>query len=97
MKRLKRLVRYIWDEAMGAAEYASCALNNKDEDRSLAEAYISMAMQELSHAETLCSHAARIAHEHPENEHIEHIWEWEHDKLIERMAHARILIDMYRK
>lgn len=82
---------------MGAQEYAKCALNVKDEDRSLAEAYISMAMQEISHADTLSSHAARIVSEYPDDECMHHIWEWEHEKLIDRMADSKILIDMYRK
>lgn len=96
MHRLKKIVEYIWEETMGAETYAMCALNNKEEDRSLAEAYISMATQELSHAETLISHAVRIISNAGE-EHIDAIWEWEHDKVMKRMAHARQLIEMYRK
>ena len=96
MHRLKKIVEYIWDETMGGEQYAMCALNNKDEDRSLAEAYISMATQELSHAETLMSHAARII-SNADEEHIRAIWDWEHDKVMKRMAHVKTLIDMYRK
>lgn len=87
----------MWEETMGAEQYAMCALNNKDEDRSLAEAYHSMANQEMTHAENLMSQAARIVSEMHEDPHMASIWSWERDKIMEQMAHAKYLIDIYRK
>ena len=97
MHRLKKVVEYIWDETMGAEQYAMCALNNKDEDRTLAEAYYNMANQEMSHAETLISNAERIVSQHRGEEGVEHIWEWEHDKIMKFVSKAKYLIEMFRK
>ena len=94
MHRLKKIVEQVWDEAMGGQEYAMCALNVKDEDRSLAEAYFSMANQELTHAETLMVHASRIAQA---DENIRAIWDWEHEKVMKQIAKAKTMLDMYRK
>lgn len=97
MHRLKKIVKQMWEETMGAEQYAMCALNTKDEDRTLAEMYHSMANQEMTHAENLMSQASRVASLMHDEPHIESIWNWERDKIMEQMAHSKYYIDAYRK
>lgn len=102
MKEIKKLVEYIQDEIKGAENYAKCALKYKEEDRTLAETFLSIASQELSHIDTLHAQATRLitqaknkGYQAPES--MQAVWDWEHEKYIEHVAHIKTLIDMFRK
>lgn len=52
------------DDLNGAREYAQCALHLKDEDRELADVYISLARTELDHHQKLYNQMTRIMTNH---------------------------------
>ena len=99
MDELKRLSNDIWDELEGAKHYADMAVKYKMTDATRAGTYAEMARQELGHAEHLQKMADRILSNHKaENAEAgklhEAVWNWEKDKLHDRMSHIRGKIEM---
>lgn len=84
-------------ELDAAEHYAKHALRNKDEDKELGDVYERVARQELDHCEMFHAQAVRIIREHGEapNEAMRAVWEYEHDKIMERDAEIRVKLGLY--
>ena len=82
-------------ELEAAEHYAKHALRNKDEDKELGDVYA--ARQELEHCELFHAQAVRLIREHGEapNEAMRAVWEYEHDKIVEREAMIRMKLALY--
>lgn len=97
MKKIQCLVKDMGYELEAAEHYAKHALRNKDEDKELGDVYARVARQELEHCELFHAQAVRLIREHGEapNEAMRAVWEYEHDKIMEREAMIRMKLDMY--
>lgn len=98
MTEIKELIIHICDELDDACEYAETAFKYKDFDHSLADTYITLAVQEIGHSDMLHTQAVRLIKENSENppEGMMTIWEYEHEKFIKKKAKVKTMIDMFR-
>ena len=98
MKEIKWLVENIEEELNDAEKYAKAAAKYKDSDREMANTLYTLANEELGHMDKLHTQAVRIIKAHKAEGHeapaaMQAIWEWEHEKIIDRTAHIRHLLD----
>lgn len=102
MKKIANIASEIREELEGAEHYAKKAVEYKEEDKLLADAYSNMASQELSHVDALHSQVVRIIQEY-RSEHgeapaaMQMVWSWEHGKIVEHTARVKALLEMYKK
>lgn len=101
MKVIKEIVEMIEDEACSAEEYAKFAVQYKDEDKVLADTYAKLAETELQHVDLLHAQVVRIikawqakGNETPHD--MEIIYQWRHDKEIQKIKEIKILLSLYR-
>ena len=100
MRKIAQIVDWIDDEIDGSEQYAHAAMQAKEaNDMESSRAYCDMARQELAHADMLHDMVVREIRK-AEQDDVEvpkgmmEIWEWKHDKYIDRVAKARIMLDM---
>ena len=91
---IKQLAKDIRRELQAAEHYAMFASRYAEEHRELSEVYARIAEQELEHADKFHAAAVRIITEHREKHgepptEMAHIWDWEHQMLIEQEAVIR--------
>lgn len=98
MMEIKELIVNIDEEIDDAGKYAELAHKYKDFDKPLADTYITLANQELGHADMLHAQAVRLIKEHTEEppDGMRAVWDYEHEKFIERKAKVKTVIDMFR-
>ena len=101
MKEIKYIAERICEELEDAEGYAKHALKYKDTDREMSQALAELARQELSHSETLHHQAVRLIREQRDSgvtppAAMQAVWDWEHERMIEKTAHIKHLIDMLR-
>lgn len=102
MKQIKTIVKDIKEEISGATHYAKLATQYKDTDKALADAYYSMANQELAHVDLLHAQAVRMikAYQATGKEvpvAMQAVWDWEHENQVDDVARVRALLDAYKK
>lgn len=102
MKKIKCLVENISDEIEDAEKYAVEAMRTKAEDPELAKIYAELARQELGHADTLHNQAVRIIKAHKATGaetplSMQIIWDWEHDKIVDKTTRIKQLLEMYKQ
>lgn len=100
MRKIAQIVDWIDDEIDGSEQYAHAAMQAKEaNDMESSRAYCDMARQELAHAGILHDMVVREIRK-AEQDNVEvpkgmmEIWEWNHDKYIDRVAKASIMLDM---
>lgn len=98
MKKIKNLVEQITEELEDAEKYAECALKTKDDDRELAATYHKLSEEELGHAHRLHDQVVRVIREHGGEPPpvMKAIWDWEHEKMIEREREVKTMQEMFR-
>lgn len=98
MTEIKELIVNIDEEIDDAGKYAELAHKYKDFDKPLADTYITLANQELGHADMLHAQAVRLIKEHAEDpiDGMRAVWNYEHEKFTERKAKVKTVIDMFR-
>lgn len=101
MKEIKMLVEYMWEELNDAEKYAKKAMHYKTENRSLSEMFLQNSKEEMTHMERLHDHAvkciAKYKEEHgPAPEAMQFVWDWEHEKLIDRASKIKHMQEMAR-
>lgn len=102
MKQIKTIVKDIKEELEGATHYAKLATQYKDTDKALADAYYTMANQELGHVDTLHAQAVRMIKAYQATGEkvpvaMQAVWDWEHENQVDDMARVRALLDSYKK
>ena len=102
MKKIAEIVENIREEVNDAEKYAKKAVKLKDDDKQLAEVYISLAKAELEHMEKLHTAVVRIIQAYRSEkgappEYMMMVWNWEHERIVEKVAGVKMLIDMYNK
>lgn len=89
------------DELDGAREYAQCALHLKDEDKELADVYVSLARTELDHYQKLYNQMTRVMTNY-RSEHgdlspeLQEFYDWQRTKTLDCMAEVKVLVDSYK-
>lgn len=99
MQKIKCLVKDMTCELDAAEHYAKHALRHRDGDKELAETYARIARQELEHCETFHAQAVRLirGYDREPPEAMRAVWEYEHERIMEREAHIRVMLDMASK
>lgn len=103
MKVIKHLVEDIEEELEGAEHYAKLATQYKDEDRELADVYAKLANVELDHVNALHGQVVRIIKDWKAKSGEEPpaamaaVWDYEHQRAIDKSAKIKILLDLYRQ
>ena len=74
----------------------------KMDDVDLADAYASMASQELSHVDSLHSQVVRVIKKHRAEGNIPpagmmEVWNFEHERMVDSVAKVKMLLEMYKK
>lgn len=101
MRFIKELCERIKEEVSDSCWYAKKAIDLKSEGKpNAAQLFYEIASQEVNHAEKLhelvlkeVSAAKSAGVEVPAG--MEQIWRWEHDGLVEDMAHAKDVLSLY--
>lgn len=101
MKQIKTIVKDIKEEVEGATHYAKLAIQYKDTDKALADAYYSMANQELAHADLLHAQAVRMikAYQATGKEvpvAVQAVWDFEHEMQVDDVSKVKTLLSMYK-
>lgn len=103
MKIIKCLVEDIEEELESAEHYAKLATQYKDEDRELADVYAKLANIELEHVDALHNQVVRIikdwrtkSGEEPPAA-MQAVFDWEHNKQIDKVKQIKILLGLYRQ
>lgn len=101
MRHVSMLLEQMDDELDGAREYAQCSLHLKDEDRELADVYVSLARTELDHYQKLYNQMTRIMtnyrSEHEDMSHeLQEFYDWQRTKTMNCMAEVKVLVDSYK-
>lgn len=102
MKKIKCLVENIGEEVEDAEKYAKEAMRMKTEDLELSKVYAELARQELGHADTLHNQAVRIIKAHKATgaetpASMQAIWEWEHEKIMDKTARIKLMLEMLKQ
>lgn len=103
MKVIKTIVENIEEETDGAENYAKLATQYKETDKLLADTYAKLAGVELDHVNLLHDQAVRIikdwkaktGEEPPAS--MQAIWEYEHERSIDKVAKIKALLEMYKR
>ena len=97
MKKIQCLVKDMGYELGAGEHYAKHALRNRDEDKELGDVYARVARQELEHCELFHAQAVRLIREYDKEppESMRSIWEYEHDRIMEREAMIRMKLGLY--
>ena len=101
MKVIKYLSEMIEDELEGAEHYAENAIKYKEEMPALAETLFEISTQEMRHVNMLHEEVVKLIRTHREK-HGEPpaammaIYEWEHNRQIERTQKIKILQNQFR-
>ena len=101
MTIIKKIADMIEDELEGAEHYAKCAVKWKEEHPTLAKTFYDISTDEVRHVNLLHGEVANIIEAHrkthgepPAN--MLAIWEYVHEKNIEKMNEVRMLQNQYR-
>mgnify|MGYP004717518925 FL=1 len=101
MKLIEKLSAMVDEEIEDAKKYAKCALKYKDERPALAKTFFDLSGEEMRHMSMLHAEVEAVIQkyrqEHGEPpEKMQAIYDYLHEKQIERAADVRRLQDMYR-
>lgn len=101
MKIIEKLSDMIMEEISDAEKYANCALKHKEDDKSLADTFYNLSLQEIQHMEMLHNQVVRIINSYratagdPPAAMLA-VYDYLHNKQIERVKEVKILQGMYK-
>lgn len=94
MYSIDEILHQIDEEIKAAKCYAKSAIYYKDSGLNITETYISLSNAELEHVERLNLVAKKVLERCDENDKL--IWEWQHKRNDDRIAHIKIRLSMAR-
>lgn len=92
---IKDLAEMAVDEAYGAHKYAKLAVQHKHDQPKMAEAVANMAMQELTHSETLLN-SAKTMLESNKDDGMSYLFEYLHEKAMDESTATKVCLEKYR-
>lgn len=100
MRIIKELSKRIKEELHDAQWYAKAALEHKDDQSDVADAYHHLAKEEISHASLLHEKVvALIRKASTEREPppvMRELWAWQHEEIVEEEVEVKRLLEMYK-
>lgn len=102
MKLVKKIVKQIDDELEGAEEYIECASKYKEEYPSIANMYSEMSLAEMSHVDKLHGAVVSLINEMKAkgveiDEKMMAIYEYEHNRAMDKATKIKVMQEMYKK
>lgn len=102
MEMVKKIVEQAEDELDGAKSYIKCAMKYKAMYPTIAQSYYEMSMAEMTHFNTLHDLVVRVINDmKAKGEEIdptmEAIYEYEHEKMMEKGMKIRVMQEMFKK
>lgn len=102
MKIIQNLSDMIEEEIADAEKYATCALKYRESDPVLAETFLKLANEEMTHMSLLHSQVVRIIADYRKNEGdppegMLMLYDIMHQKHIQNAATAKGLISLYKE
>lgn len=102
MTIIQKVSDMIDDELCGAEEYIECALKNKETNRSLADVFYTISTEEMRHVNLLHGEVVRMIEEYKrENgeppERMMALYEYLHNKHVDRATGVRVMQTMYKE
>lgn len=97
MREIRDIVEDIRDELDGAKHYAELAVKMKG--TMAANTYAEMSRAELGHVDKLHGMAVQMINDQRAKgvtppAAMQAVWDWEHERMIDRVAHIKHILDM---
>ena len=101
MHYLKGIIEHIREEVEDVRNYAETATVARTDHPQLAALYAELGHEEMHHAERLHKMAVEMIERVRESgkeppAYMKAIWDFEHEMMIEDMAEAKVLLDMFK-
>lgn len=101
MKLIEKLSAMVDEEIDDAMKYAKCAIKYKDERPALAKTFYDLSGEEMRHMTMLHAEVEAVIQKYRQEkgeppEGMKSLYNYLHEKQIERAANVRRLQDMYR-
>lgn len=101
MEMIKKLSEMIEEELEDAEKYARCALNNKEDFKSVADVFYELGNAEMEHMNKLHGQVVNIIEnyrkEHGEPpEKMKFLYDYLHEKHMKKAAEIKIMLSMYK-
>lgn len=94
MIKIQKLIDHMYEEIEGIEEYIDDAADMQTEDKDLMKIYLDIVNQEFNHVDTLHTAAVNAinkwksaGNEAPQA--MQAIWDWEHKKIVDKVAHLK--------
>lgn len=101
MKIIKIVAQKIEEEMHDAEEYAKLSYQYQLEYPDLADVFLTLSRQEVTHANMLHTQAERLIKAYRDSGKetppaMQAVYDWEHEKMIDNMARIKMMQDMIR-
>ena len=102
MEIIKELSCLIDEEIDGACNYAKLALKFKEEKPQLAQTFYSLTVDEMKHIDILHDEVGRVISDYRSAGHevpveMQAVYDYVHDKEIERVHHIKMYLEQYKE
>jgi rubrerythrin len=99
MKEIKWIAETIDSELEAAEHYAKAVHHYKDSDKELSRLCVTLAEAEMEHVDRLHRQAVRVINEYKETGReapaaMQAVWNWQHEKMIERTIAIQKILSM---
>lgn len=91
----------IKEEICDAEKYANCALKYKDEDKTLAETFYTLATNELQHMDLLHTQVVRLINDYKAKKgeppaQMQALYDYIHEEQMDNVKEVKVLLAMYK-
>lgn len=101
LDKIKKVAMQVQEELTDSENYIRCACKYREHCPTLAELYLTLSGEELSHAERLHAEGTRMLNsarsEEADYKTAETIWQWEKGKVEQRIKEIKVQHEMFRK
>lgn len=102
MELVIKMVEQAYDELDGAKEYIKCAMKHKGDYPEIAQVYYEMSLTEMEHMNKLHDMIARLINNMRArgveiDDKMLAIYEYEHEKAIEKATKIKVMQEMYKR